>query len=168
MNQIGNIFSQFNYQTQTAPPPPHGTRCAHQQSNTSQIPSSSYLAQLMTSSNNMFGGWQQFAGVGGYANPGFDTSYANPGFDMSYSNPGFGLGTSGYGTSYGNSFGAAGLDMSAFTSLMGNSLFSQSVGYSSGLSGLGLGSLSSSYPGLSTNAFPYELLMQGTPSIPQF
>ena len=97
-----------------------------------------------------------------------DTSYANPGFDMSYSNPGFGLGTSGYGTSYGNSFGAAGLDMSAFTSLMGNSLFSQSVGYSSGLSGLGLGSLSSSYPGLSTNAFPYELLMQGTPSIPQF
>lgn len=80
----------------------------------------------------------------------------------------FGLGTSGYGTSYGNSFGAAGLDMSAFTSLMGNSLFSQSVGYSSGLSGLGLGSLSSSYPGLSTNAFPYELLMQGMPSIPQF
>lgn len=177
MNQIGNIFSQFNYQTQTAPPPPppRGAHHAQHSAGTSQLPSSSYLSQLMSSSNNLFGGWQQLAGMGGYTSQGFDTSYANPGFNTAYANPGFntsyahpGFNIGGSDGSYGTNFGSAGLDMSSLASMMSNSLFAQSLGYSSGLNGLGLGMLSSAYPSMSTNAFPYELLLQGMPAMPQF
>ena len=174
MFSIGTQFSQTNFSIQapSLPPSPHGHRgCHHHQvSSSSGIQSPAYWGQLANSSNSLFSGWQSFGGLGTstYANPGFNTAYTNPGFNTSFTHPGFGLNSGEYNSGV---FGSASFDYSSFATSMfqGSSLLNQSLGYNSGLSGLGLGSMGYGYPSLSsTSAFPYDLMMQGMPSIPMF
>lgn len=167
MNSINN----FSYQRPPIghrppqgppPPPPHvnqGSGIGNNQA---------YYNNYMQSSDQMLGGWGSFAG---YSNPGFDTSYANPGFNTSYSNPGFGV--SGYSNAASGAFGSTGYDYSSLLGLGGYGSSLGSYGSSLGSYGSSFGSYGSSLggyanPGFQSNAFPMNLMLQGTPQVPVF
>jgi hypothetical protein len=48
----------------------------------------SFFAQTLGASQNLFSGWSSFGG-GGFTNPGFSNPFLNPGFNRNFQNPGF-------------------------------------------------------------------------------